>query len=79
MAIEKTEVEFFIKELLEKEIGIEEELLENDNFLRKDIGLDSAEVVDVKLAIKKKYELDINLKNDATISTIVDEIVNLKN
>jgi acyl carrier protein len=70
----KNDVENFIKEVL-LDIGIEEEEIKENSYLRDEIGLDSTEVVDLSLAIKKKYGVNINLKEDKKLQEIYNIVL----
>lgn len=68
----KEKVKSFLENFLENEIGIEREVILEENYLRSDMGLDSTEVVDVALALKKEYGVELDLKNDKKLSEIIE-------
>jgi acyl carrier protein len=66
-----------IKEFINKvflNLGIEKEMLKDSHLVRENIGLDSTEVVEVSLAIKKQYGLNLNLKNDMKLGDIYNYV-----
>lgn len=71
----KEKVRSFLENFLENEIGIEREVILEENYLRSDMGLDSTEVVDVALALKKEYGVELDLKDDKKLSEIIECIV----
>lgn len=56
------------------DLGIEEHLIKDEHYVRDNIGLDSTEVVEVALAIKKKFNIELSLKNDMKLSEIYSYI-----
>lgn len=67
-----------IKEFIKNEIldiGIEEEAISDDALVRDEIGLDSTEVVELSLALKKQYKKDIEIEKDMTINEIANLIM----
>jgi acyl carrier protein len=69
------EIRKYITDLI-LDIGIEDDLIKDDAFIREDIGLDSTEVVDISLAIKKKYNVTLDLKGDMKLEEIYSNIKN---
>ena len=57
------------------ELGFDENEILEDTYIRKELGLDSSEVVEISLHIKKDYNIDIDLKDDMCIKEIVDKIL----
>jgi len=64
----------YIKEKI-CELGFEENEITENSGIRSDLGLDSSEVVEVSLKIKKDYMLDIDLKEDMQIKDVVNKIL----
>ena len=52
------------------EMGFEESEVKDESKIRSDLGLDSSEVVELSLKIKKAFNLDIELKEDFTLKEI---------
>lgn len=57
------------------ELGFDENEILEDTYIRKELGLDSSEVVEISLHIKKDYNIDIDLKDDMCIKEIADKIL----
>lgn len=71
--MEKNEIKEFIKKIL-RNIGIPENQITDESYLRSEIGLDSTEVVEIALTLKKEFGIDVNLKQDITLEELYDLI-----
>jgi acyl carrier protein len=60
------------------DMGIEDDLIKDEYSIREDIGLDSTEVVEISLAIQKKYNITLDLKGDMKLEEIYSHIKNNK-
>lgn len=60
------------------ELGFEEDEIQEDLYIRDDLGLDSSEVVEISLHIKSDYGIEMNLKEDMKICDIVNMILGRK-
>lgn len=77
--MDNSEVKEFVRKVLIG-IGISENVIKDEVYLRSEIGLDSTEVVDLALAVKKEYNVDLSLKNDITLNTLYSTVLeNIKN
>ncbi|MCR1798091.1 phosphopantetheine-binding protein [Staphylococcus warneri] len=58
-----------ISEIIEilKQMGIEEEMNPNTNLL-SDLYLDSAELVSLRLELKKKFNVDVSISSDEELT-----------
>ncbi|MGK9069653.1 phosphopantetheine-binding protein [Staphylococcus warneri] len=58
-----------ISEIIEilKKMGIEEEMNPNTNLL-SDLYLDSAELVSLRLELKKKFNVDVSISSDEELT-----------
>jgi acyl carrier protein len=65
------QVEEVIKQVL-LDLGIEENKIEDQAHIRNDLGLDSTELVDITLALKKEFDVAVKFQSmeDPTLETI---------
>lgn len=61
-----------INEFLTDEIEIEQKLLKPAAFLKKDLGIDSLDFVDVAVVIQKNFGLKIKGEEMASVKTLQD-------
>ncbi|NJL09997.1 MAG: acyl carrier protein [Calothrix sp. SM1_7_51] len=50
------------------DLGIPDQLLHQDNFLRKDLQLDSTETIEVALALKRQLGINMKLETSEDIT-----------
>ena len=72
-----------VNEVFEESFEINTELLKDDAMIFEDIGLDSLDIVDLVVALQKKFKVQIRdderIRSIRTLGDIYQFIINLKN
>ena len=72
-----------VNEVFEESFETNTELLKADAMIFEDIGLDSLDIVDLVVALQKKFKVQIRdderIRNIRTLGDIYQFIINLKN
>jgi acyl carrier protein len=72
-----------VNEVFEESFEINTELLKDDAMIFEDIGLDSLDIVDLVVALQKKFKVQIRdderIRSIRTLGDIYQFVINLKN
>lgn len=70
-------VEEVIRQVL-LDLGIEEDKIVNQAHIRNDLGLDSTELVDITLAVKKEFDVAVKFQSseDPTLEEVYQIVLN---
>ena len=68
-----------IKDIIEKELGVEREKLTNDASFIEDLGADSLDIVELVMEFEKEFNIDIPDEDAEKLRTVGDAIAYLNN
>ncbi len=81
--MDEEQLKKLVNEVFEESFEINTELLKADAMIFEDIGLDSLDIVDLVVALQKKFKVQIRdderIRNIRTLGDIYQFIINLKN
>ncbi len=66
----REEIERIINTFLVEEIEVEETLLKPDALLKEDLGIDSLDLVDIVVIVKRHFDFKINPEEMANVRTL---------
>ena len=81
--MDEEQLKKLVNEVFEESFETNTELLKADAMIFEDIGLDSLDIVDLVVALQKKFKVQIRdderIRNIRTLGDIYQFIINLKN
>ena len=66
-----------VKDIIEKELGVEREKLTNDANFIEDLGADSLDIVELVMEFEKEFNIDIPDEDAEKLRTVGDAIAYL--
>ncbi len=63
-----------VKDIIEKELGVEREKLTNEARFIEDLGADSLDIVELVMAMEEEFEVEIPDEEAENIKTVGDAI-----
>jgi acyl carrier protein len=63
-----------VKDIIEKELGVEREKLTNEASFIEDLGADSLDIVELVMEFEKEFEIDIPDEDAEKLRTVGDAI-----
>ena len=63
-----------VKDIIEKELGVEREKLTNEASFIEDLGADSLDIVELVMEFEKEFNIDIPDKDAENLRTVGDAI-----
>ena len=63
-----------VKDIIEKELGVEREKLTNEASFIEDLGADSLDIVELVMAMEEEFEVEIPDEEAENIKTVGDAI-----
>jgi acyl carrier protein len=66
-----------VKDIIEKELGVEREKLTNDASFIEDLGADSLDIVELVMEFEKEFNIDIPDEDAEKLRTVGDAIAYL--
>ncbi len=80
--MDEEQLKKLVNEVFEESFEINTELLKADAMIFEDIGLDSLDIVDLVVALQKKFKVQIRdderIRNIRTLGDIYQFVINLK-
>ncbi|MFN9575104.1 MAG: acyl carrier protein [Gemmatimonadota bacterium] len=67
-----------VKDIIEKELGVEREKLTNEASFIEDLGADSLDIVELVMEFAKEFEIDIPDEDAEKLRTVGDAIAYLE-
>ncbi|MCE2940923.1 MAG: acyl carrier protein [Gemmatimonadota bacterium] len=67
-----------VKDIIEKELGVEREKLTNEASFIEDLGADSLDIVELVMEFEKEFEIDIPDEDAEKLRTVGDAIAYLE-
>ena len=67
-----------VKDIIEKELGVEREKLTNEASFIEDLGADSLDIVELVMEFEKAFEVDIPDEEAEKLKTVGDAIAYLQ-
>ena len=61
-----------VRDIIEKELGVEREKLTNDASFMEDLGADSLDTVELVMAFEKEFDIDIPDEDAEKLRTVGD-------
>jgi len=81
--MDEEQLKKLVNEVFEESFEINTEFLKDDAMIFEDIGLDSLDIVDLVVALQKKFKVQIRdderIRSIRTLGDIYQFIINLKN
>ena len=68
-----------VKDIIEKELGVEREKLTNEASFIEDLGADSLDIVELVMEFEKEFNIDIPDEDAEKIGTVKDAIDYIEN
>ena len=63
-----------VKDIIEKELGVEREKLTNDASFMEDLGADSLDIVELVMEFEKEFNIDIPDEDAEKLRTVGDAL-----
>ena len=63
-----------VKDIIEKELGVEREKLTNEASFMEDLGADSLDTVELVMAFEKEFDIDIPDEDAEKLRTVGDAL-----
>jgi acyl carrier protein len=76
--ISEEEISFIIKDIIQYKLGVEEHKLHEDAHFQDDLGVDSLDLIELRMEIEKQFKLNITDEEVETLTTVGSTIACIK-
>jgi acyl carrier protein len=76
--ISEEEISFIIRDIIQYKLGVEEHKLHEDAHFQDDLGVDSLDLIELRMEIEKQFKLIITDEEVETLTTVGSTIACIK-